>query len=292
MIYWATLLHFYQPPTQIPAVLEKVCNESYRPLIEVFQQHPLAKASININAVLTEMLRDHGHLDVVRGLRELAERGQVEFVGSGKYHPILPLIPKDEMRRQIVQNKKSNRALFGRVYDPTGFFPPEMCYSREVVEPIVETAHEWVILSGVACPVEWPLDVIHRVEINGAEIAVLFRDDILSNKISFKHIKGKEFLQHLEALKGDRDTIYVVTAMDAETFGHHIQNWERLFLAEVYEALDSQNGEEERLAKYNDIKQRTVLAEQHGRLLSVAERANHIDVVTVSELLRSFPPGQ
>ncbi len=42
-IYWASLLHFYQPPIQIPEVLRKVVDESYRPLIEVFKQHPHAQ---------------------------------------------------------------------------------------------------------------------------------------------------------------------------------------------------------------------------------------------------------
>ena len=90
MIYWAQLLHFYQPPTQLPEVLHKICNESYRPLIEVFSKHPNARATININGVLTEMLWYHVYGDIIDGLVKLAEKGQIEFVGSGKYHPILP----------------------------------------------------------------------------------------------------------------------------------------------------------------------------------------------------------
>ena len=33
MVYWAPILHLYQPPTQFPAVLKRICDESYRPLI-------------------------------------------------------------------------------------------------------------------------------------------------------------------------------------------------------------------------------------------------------------------
>ena len=68
MIYWAQLFHFYQPPTQLPPVLDKICNESYRPLLEVFRQYPGARVTVNINGVLTEMLRDCGHQDVIDGL--------------------------------------------------------------------------------------------------------------------------------------------------------------------------------------------------------------------------------
>src|SRR4030042_338385 len=99
MIYWAPILHFYQPPTQFHRVLRRVCNESYRPLVSLFHQQINARVTVNINAVLTEMLDEHGMSDVIDGLRELSELGRLEFVGSAKYHPILPLIPQDERLR-------------------------------------------------------------------------------------------------------------------------------------------------------------------------------------------------
>jgi predicted glycosyl hydrolase (DUF1957 family) len=259
-ISWAPLLHFYQPPTQIPMVLRKIVNESYRPLIEVFRHYPHAKATVNINGVLTEMLFDHGYTDVIEGLKGLAERGQFEFVGSGKYHPILPLIPETEMRRQIDQNFQANRQLLGDGYRPRGFFSPEMCYGANVVRPIVDSSHEWIILSGIACPVDWPVDRILRIAGGDSSPAVFFRDDILSNKISFRNITGHEFVNYLRELQAghDRDR-YVVTAMDAETFGHHIKNWERLFLAVSFE--------------------------------EIAPHSGSVQIVTISDLLHRFPKG-
>ena len=183
MIYWAPLLHFYQPPTQLHWVLRKVCNESYRPLVDLFTDLPHARVTININAVLTEMLNDHGFDDVLAGLRELAKRGQVEFTGSGKYHPVLPLIPPTEMERQISHNYKSNKRLLGEVYEPKGFFPPEMCYSRDILKPVADSGHQWIIISGVACPVAWPMNVIHQIDADGQKIAVLFRDNIPIGKV-------------------------------------------------------------------------------------------------------------
>ncbi|MBI2846505.1 MAG: hypothetical protein HYX82_01335, partial [Chloroflexi bacterium] len=144
MIYWAPLFHFYQPPIQIHQVLRKVCEESYRPLLEVFKQYPHAKATVNICGVLTEMLWENGFGDVIQSLKELAEKGQLEFTGSAKYHPVLPLIPRDEMKRQIRRNYLTNRHFFGDVYSPRGFFPPEMCYSDSIIEPLLEARHEWI----------------------------------------------------------------------------------------------------------------------------------------------------
>jgi alpha-amylase/alpha-mannosidase (GH57 family) len=232
------------------------------------------------------MLMDCGHKDVVDGLRSLAENGQLEFTGTGKYHPILPLIPKEEVKRQIDLNTQTNRRFFGKSYAPQGFFPPEMCYSQDILQPIIKSGYRWIILSGIACPAEWPMDIIYKAECDGQEIAVFFRDDVLSNRISFRNVEAKEFIAHLEQWQGKRENIYVVTAMDAETYGHHIQGWERIFLAKVYEELGPA------AEPLEEVKQATVLAGQHVSLLTNGQAATKIQMVTISQLLDLFPQGQ
>jgi len=205
----------------------------------------------------SEMLKNCGHRDIIQGLKELAESGQIEFTGTGKYHPILPLIPPDEAKRQIELNQKTNSFFFGTAYKPSGFFPPEMAYSREILPPVIGTGHRWIILSGVACPTNWPVDTVYQIEHEGKRLAVFFRDNLLSNKISF-------------------------TAMDAETYGHHIQDWEELFLAEVYEQLQV------RSETFAYIQQKKVLATQHASLFQDAETAQQVQTATISQLLDLF----
>jgi len=286
MIYWAQLLHFYQPPTQSPGVLRKICDESYRPLINVLLQYPYAHVTVNINGVLVEMLHECGHDDVLNGLVKLARRGQIEFTGSGKYHPILPLIPQREAERQIQLNSRTNRYYLGKAYKPKGFSPPELCYSREIVASIMSSGHAWIIVSGVACANSWPTDVIHYIQEGDRKLAVFFRDDILSNKISFQTVEPTEFLQNLSQIKGSKEKIYVVTAMDAETFGHHIQDWEELFLAEVYERIEPSG---DMLA---NLKQATVLAHQYSLFLENSQVTREVQAVTLSQLIDIFPPGE
>lgn len=283
MIYWAPLFHFYQPPTQTPGMLLRISNESYGPLLDVLTEYAPARATVNINGVLTEMLYECGHNDVIKKLKTLAEDKKIEFTGSGKYHPILPLIPVKEMDRQIRRNNLTNRHFFGDAYSPRGFFPPEMCYSNEIIDPIIESRHEWIILSGVACPVDWPMDVVHDVGRDVDRLAVFFRDDILSNKISFRDIDGKGFVSHLREMHSGENDVYVVTAMDAETFGHHIQHWEKLFLAQVYETLEPEPEE--------TVPPGSPVAEQHRKLFEFQKSQRQIQIVTISELLNHFPKG-
>lgn len=281
MIYWIPFLHFYQPPTQLHSVLKKVCNESYRPLLKMLLEHPNAKVTINICGVLTEMLNDHGAEDILDNIRTLSQRKQLEFVDSAKYHAILPLIPQKEMRRQIELNHKTNSYFFKEAYNVRGFFPPEMCYSNDVARLLGRMDYEWVLISGVACPKAWPLDEIHRISLGESGLCVFYRDDVLSNKISFHNIDSAGFISELLNLSKDKSDIYVITAMDAETFGHHIQHWEKLFLAEVYETIDG-------ISSHDYIKQRTDLAEDHRKILESDEGAQ-IEVITISGLLEKFP---
>ena len=288
MIYWAPLLHFYQPPTQIYWVLKKVCDESYRPLVEMFRNLPYARVTVNISAALTELLDEHGMADVIEGLRDLAASGHLEFTDSAKYHPILPLIPSQEIKRQIVLNHQANHMYFGDAYSPQGFFSPEMCYSRDIVKPILDSGHRWLILSGIACPATWPTDAIYEISSNGNKMAVFFRDDILSNKISFRQLDAASFLDHLRQLRSSRQKdIYVITAMDAETFGHHIKSWEKIFLEEVYEALMPEE------PVNHGVKQLQRLVKTQKEIFRTGEiaRAPDIEVVTISRLLELFPTG-
>lgn len=274
MIYWALLLHFYQPPTQTCEILEKICDESYRPLVKLMSEEPQARLTVNIGGVLTEMLQHQCMGDVVSGLRTLSERGQIEFTGSAKYHPILPLIPQGEMVRQIELNYDTNHRYFGESYAPKGFFPPEMAYGKDIVRPVMETGHDWIILSGIACSSSWPTQSIYEIPGGTKKLVVFFRDDILSNKIAFKNVDAPGFIRSLKNIEGADENIYVVTAMDAETFGHHIKNWEAIFLKSLLEKLATPS---------KDIS---------SNMFTGEKTASEIKLVTVSELLALFPKGK
>ncbi len=257
MKYWSQLYHFYQPPTQTHDIIERVAEESYRPVLDVLLAHPSARVAININAVLTRLLDEHGCKDVVDRFRALGERGQVEFVGSGAFHPILPLIPASQRQRSIEENAATNARLLGPAFAAKGFFPPEMCISHETLETVRETGHSWVIASGVASPGTWPTSHVHPVQ-DVPGLHVLFRDDVRSNRIAFGEIEHAAALDDIASVGGDGDG-YVVTSMDGETFGHHIKGWEAKFLDAAYSRL-----EEEKLHGHERIRM-----VQPGELISL-----------------------
>ncbi len=239
--YWAPLLHIYQPPTQEIDVLRRINKECYIPLLSVINDIDNSKFCLNINGVLIELLKEYGMEDSLELLDQLVKIGKVEILGTGKFHPILPLIPKEEISRQIRMNEEVNRTEFGSSWAPKGFFPPEMAISTDIINMIGNLGYKWLIMSGIACPTEkknidWPYNKIYSAP-NG--VLLYFRDDILSNKIAFKKITPKEFIQALSEMYPNKDKTktsqdkYIITAMDGETFGHHIPNYEKDFLAKA-----------------------------------------------------------
>ena len=135
MNYWAMLLHIYQPPFQSYEILKKVNDESYSKLFDVFLRFPNSKLTLNINGILTELLSNYQMCETIEKIKKLAAKGQLRFTGSGKYHPLFPLIPMSEARRQIHLNEEYNREVLGEKYsNPKGFFPPELAISRNLLE--------------------------------------------------------------------------------------------------------------------------------------------------------------
>jgi len=240
-IYWAPLLHIYQPPTQEIEILKTINKECYKPLFIMMEEHDNSKFSLNINGVLIDLLKEFGLGDTIDLLKNLVSESKVEIVGTGKYHPILPLIPKKEVYHQITMNEEVNRKEFGKVWERKGFFPPELAISSEIINIIHGFGYQWVIMSGIACPIDWPYDKIYCSP-NGLKL--FFRDDILSNKISFKQTTAKKFIKSIRKMfiseNKDKDNDrYIITAMDGETFGHHVKNYEKTFLSKALKLIEN-----------------------------------------------------
>jgi len=235
---WANLIHIYQPPTQTRAIVEKVYAEAYQKIVTILAAYPDARLTVNISATLTEQLQRYDLTGVLDKLTELAAAGQIEFTGSAKFHPILPLIHPREAERQIRLNEETNRELLGRAYRPRGFFLPEMCYSRTTAELIERLGYEWLILDEIAY--HGRLGSLRALEkcvyaLRGSRLKVVFRNRRVSNLISFGGMpRGPEFLHELERLQVGGDSAgYLLTATDGEVYGHHRKGQEKL-LSDLY----------------------------------------------------------
>ena len=236
-MYWANLIHIYQPPNQKKEIINKVVNESYNKILNILKQNSQIKISLNICASLTEQLIEHGHKHIINTIKELSEKGQVELVGSAKYHPILPFLPKSEIKRQIELNEKTNKKYFGKVWEPKGFFLPELAYNKRSAKIIQELGYKWVVLDEIAYNKDfnsvlfnkiYAIKGLHRID---EPFNVVFRNRGLSLLFFSKYLDSiDKFYKAVE--NDDRSDKFLITAFDGENLGHHIKNliniWEEL----------------------------------------------------------------
>jgi len=237
-MYWSCFLHFYQPPTQRRYWIDRITKECYRGLINGFLAHPRARVTLNVNANLLEFWDKYDHHDVIEGLRELLERGQLELTGSAKYHPLLPKLPREEMVRQIELNWETSHYYLGDAYNPKGFFPPEMAYNREVAKVVASLGYEWVIAEELSLNHQFgAVDYSKIYEVRGVRVGLgkargeLLKIFFRERGISYQILSGqlgtpKLFCDALGRRLGTNT--YLLTAMDGETFGHHRPGMDRL----------------------------------------------------------------
>lgn len=228
-MFWANFVHIYQPPTQTEDIVRKVANESYRKLITVLEAFPQAKLTLNITGCLTDQLYRYGLSDIIDGIGRLAERGQIELTGTAMFHPILPLIPTDEVRRQIELNAINNRRYFGDVFDPAGFFPPEMCYSFEVANIVASMGYRWIIMDEIGF--DGQLGHVKNTvvyELSGLKgFNVFFSNRRFSAGLTYGSFPtAAQFTGALGNLLNR--PVYLLTATDGEIYGHHRPGQEEL----------------------------------------------------------------
>ena len=85
------VLHAYQPPNQDPKVLARIIDNCYLPIAFLLEKNSEFKITLNFNASLSEMLANE-YTVVIEKYASLARNGQIEFLESGAYHPIMPLL--------------------------------------------------------------------------------------------------------------------------------------------------------------------------------------------------------
>ncbi len=226
-INWVNFFHIYQPPNWSVRIIKKVAKESYRPILSILKRHPNIKITLNISGSLTEQLAENGFKDIIRDIQKLIKRKQIELTGTAMYHPILPLIPTREIIRQIELNTKTNRKYYGKAFNPTGFFPPEMAYGRKVATAISTLGYKWIITDEISR--NGTLNTTRfntNYKIKGTKLSIVFRNRFVSDYFSF-HANPNYPEGFWEAVKNDgRSASTVITGMDGENLGHHRKGWD------------------------------------------------------------------
>ena len=201
-LYFAIVLHMHQPrynltgPTYESDIAREVFNQTLHPYTypaEALKKYENARVTLNFTGSLIEQLNELLDVGFDSRLNKLWEKyseakklGRAKFTGCGYFHPVFPLIPEEDRRKQIEMHLKIFKETFGE--KPTGFWLPELAFSMKVIPALAEMGIKWTIVDGphiLNANKEMNryelLYKPHYVEYNGKRIIVIPRDREISN---------------------------------------------------------------------------------------------------------------
>jgi alpha-amylase/alpha-mannosidase (GH57 family) len=245
MKYWTMLLHFYQPPTQELKITKSVLENCYLPLLRMLSVKSGFGLTLNISGSLMIQLKKSGANEFFDLIKKLIADGKIEMVNSVMYHPLMPITPQDVLERQIAKNSQALRDLFG-IESTAGFFPPELAVNKEILG-LVKSDYIFIDenapepKSGKQASIAL-LDGKYLL-INNRQVGEMFRsypqrlsaqtviDLVQKSSIVipakagiYKNIyidSGSEFIPPMAGPGMTNEENLIVTANDAELFGHH-----------------------------------------------------------------------
>ena len=246
MKYLNFFFHIYQPPIQDEEVIQRIAKECYLPLTRQILAFKELKFTLNINFSLIEHL-ERVAPEVLDNIHKAHKNGHLELTESGAYHPIFPLVPEEEVKRQLKLNHEGTQAKLIKNFNPKGVFPPEMAFEPRLTPLFKELGYQWTITDDFSLDhygIEIPYNKIYTSD----GVAVFLRSNFWSNKFA-RHDQWTwaspqdfvdAFTQNLHTWMGNEDG-YLVIALDGETFGHHIKEFDEPFLQALFQAFaDSQ----------------------------------------------------
>lgn len=225
------LLHFFQPYWQFKEVLERITAQCYRPIFRFVRERGKGFAfTMNMNYSLLNLLEKQGYDDVLDDIKFCVQNNLIELVGTAAFHPIIPLIPAKEAGKQIAEDIHKKK-IMGIAANSKGFFFPEMAFNMQSLNFLRQKfGFNWTVVQDVAV-LPWKIPFDHIISYRG--FSVFLRSSHWSEYIWNNHINFYEFAEKLNYelpawFKGGSG--YLVIAMDAETFGHHVPGLSESFL--------------------------------------------------------------
>lgn len=237
-VYHALGLNMHQPPGNLIALHNSAESWEARQILWCYDRptrmlegyEDIARLHIGFSGTLLNQFEDQGVRETFRDVVDIAafidryRRSNIEFVGTGLFHPVYPLIPQEDWDVQTQWWTGLGRHLLERERFQ-GFWPPEMGFCMEMIPMLRRHGYRYVL---VDCWYIKPKRQMRWEEIRyrpytarygGEEIVVIPRDRELSDAQESGLDPG--WFQHelYERTKGCDFPALVTTWTDGENGG-------------------------------------------------------------------------
>lgn len=200
IVHHALVLNLHQPAGNLHELLEHNAWETHEILYALdriprmlWGYEDVARVHLSLSGTLLETLADpefqarvYGMVDCGSLLWHYQNLALFRILGTGYYHPVLPLIAEPDREEQLRRWQGIASHLFGRT-DFQGFWPPEMGFSMELIPLLKRLGYRYVFVDSdhvePITPMPWhelryrP----HMARHGGEEIVVIVRDRELSD---------------------------------------------------------------------------------------------------------------
>lgn len=221
-------VHCHQPVGNFGFVFEEAYAKAYEPFLRILEHHPSIRLALHYSGPLLDWLLKERPAFVAR-LRALAARGQVEFLASGYYEPVLPVIPEPDRQGQIALMRQAVRKHFGgqaqglwlteRVWEPQ---LPETLADAGIAYTMIDTnqftqAARWLKPSQqVRVEPFWDLLGSYTTDYGGKTVRLFPASKRLRYTMPFQEVsRTVEFLRSLRR----QEPAVITFADDGEKFG-------------------------------------------------------------------------
>ena len=199
-VFHALTLNFHQPPGNLVHLLEQD-EWAVKELLWAIDRMPralwgyedVARVHLSLSGTLLETLsnpafqaRVYGFVKCGDLLWQLQNQKIFEVLGTGFYHPVLPLVPETDREEHLLRWQGIAQHLFWRT-NFQGFWPPEMGFCMELIPLLKRLGYRYVLVDSQHVePVgtmRWE-EIRYRPHVarhDGEEIIVVVRDRELSN---------------------------------------------------------------------------------------------------------------
>ena len=200
LIHHALVLNLHQPSGNLEALLKDQEWEAREILMALdripralWEYEDVARVHLSFSGTLLETLSNPQFQERVYGIVKCGEllwyfqnQKIFQILGTGYYHPVLPLIPPADREEQLIRWLGIARHLLWRE-NFNGFWPPEMAFSMELIPLLKRLGYRYVLVDSnhvePVTPMRWE-ELRYRPHLaryGNDEIVVIVRDRELSD---------------------------------------------------------------------------------------------------------------
>ncbi len=211
-------VHNHQPVGNFSQVFETLYRQSYEPFLRALNRHPAIKCTFHITGSLLEWL-DENRPEYIRILREMADRGQIEFFTGGMYEPILSILPDRDKLGQIRMMTQYLREKFKA--DARGMWMAERVWEPHLTKSLAEAGVRYVVVDDAHFKAvgltEEETFFYYLMEEQGETCAVFPISEKMRYLMPFRSVE--ESLQYIQSVATEEGDRCLVLMDDGEKFG-------------------------------------------------------------------------